>query len=194
MATYKNRTFARRIGQKALTFRIPVVVAGEVSYIHPDTFVGRWLVLSFVPALEKFDAQLWNRQGQELATRETALLLVPTETTILDLSKPLIREQPHYTIVSDPLNRLQRLYGGQTVQTAGRGRTFVIDPAGSLRFHHIHSGTEHGMSVLAEVLRVHQKIAAQMLQTNARKRIDPQETSIDSSIGSSNCSRFSLAT
>jgi len=112
MATFKSRIFVRRIGQKALTFRIPVIVADDVSYIHPDTFLGRWLVLSFVATLEHFDVQLWNRQGEKLAQHETALLLVPTETTVLDWSKPFIREQAQYTVVCDPLNRLQKLYGG----------------------------------------------------------------------------------
>lgn len=182
--TYKNRTFVRRIGQKALTFRIPVIVAGEVSCIHPDTFLGRWLVLSFVATLERFDVQLWNRQGKELAQRETALLLVPPETTALNLSKPRIQGQAHYTVVCDPLHRLQRLYGGQTAEAAGHGRTFVIDPAGSLRFHLTHSLTEQGMAILTKVLLVHQEIAAHGLETISRKRRD---------LNSSDCPRVSLA-
>lgn len=184
MMSHKNRTFVRRIGQKALTFRIPIIVAGEVSYIHPDTFLGRWVVLSFVAVLEHFEVQLWNRQGKELAQHETALLLAPIKAAVLGWSKPLIQEQAHYTVVCDPLYRLQRLYGGQTAETAGHGRTFVIDPAGSLRFHLTHSLTEQGMAILTKVLLVHQEIAAHGLETISRKRRD---------LNSSDCPRVSLA-
>jgi hypothetical protein len=36
----------RRIGEKAVTFRLPDVVDGEVAYIDPDEFMGQWVVLS----------------------------------------------------------------------------------------------------------------------------------------------------
>ncbi|MGQ0557574.1 MAG: hypothetical protein ACT4PN_16705 [Nitrospiraceae bacterium] len=184
----------RRIGQKALTFQLPVIVADKVSYVHPDTFLGRWLVLSFVTGLEHFDVQLWNRQGKKLAQRETTLLLAPTETRVLDWRKPLIQEQAYYTIVCDPLHRLQRLYGGRTgEEVEGRSRTFVIDPRGSLRFHLLHSITEQGMSVLTEVLRVHQEIATHGLRTIDSKQDDLHETPLESWNNSSDRSKFSLA-
>ncbi len=193
MTTFKSRTIVRRIGQKAWTFRIPVIVADEVSYIHPDTFLGRWLVLSFIAAVEHFEVQLWNQQGQELAQRDTALLLVPTEPTILDWSKPLIQKQTHYTVACDPLHRLQRLYGGRAEKAPGKGRTFVIDPRGALQFHLHHSVNGQGMSVLTEVLQVYQDIAAHGLPTIARSRHTLHETPTEGSMNSSDGLEFSLA-
>ena len=40
----------------------------------------------------------------------------------------------HFTIVGDPLGRLQRLYGGPTTHCSGRARTFLVDPEGILDF------------------------------------------------------------
>lgn len=193
MTTFKSRTIVRRIGQKAFTFRIPVIVADEVSYIHPDTFLGRWLVLSFIAAVEHFEVQLWNQQGQELAQRDTALLLVPTEPTVLDWSKPLIQKQTYYTVACDPLHRLQRLYGGRAEKAPRRGRTFVIDPRGTLQFHLLHSVTEQGMNVLSEVLRVYQEIAAHGLPTIGRSRHNLHETLTESLMNPSDGLKLSLA-
>lgn len=193
MATFKSRTFVRRIGQKALTFQLPVIVADTVSYIHPDTFLGRWLVLSFVTGLEHVDVQLWNRQGKELAQCEITLLLAPTEATVLDWRKPLPQEQAYYTIVCDPLRRLERLYGGRTREVTGHSRTFVIDPRGSLRFHFLHSITEQGMSVLTEVLRIHQDKVGHNVPAILKKQHDQEETPYKSSKNLSDCSNFLLA-
>jgi alkyl hydroperoxide reductase subunit AhpC len=193
MAAFRSRTFLRRIGQKALTFQLPVIVADKVSYVHPDTFLGRWLVLSFVTGLEHVDVQLWNRHGKELAQREITLLLAPTEATVLDWRKPLIQEQAYYTIVCDPLRRLERLYGGRTREVAGHSRTFVIDPKGSLRFHLLHSITEQGMSVLTEALRVHQERVGHNVPTIMKEQHDLQATPWESSKNLSNCSNILLA-
>ena len=77
-----DKRVVRRIGQKALTFRFPAVIDGEVSYVGPEEFLGQWLFLSFVQTFEKSDSLLWNRQGKELAKLGAALLIVPSETQI----------------------------------------------------------------------------------------------------------------
>ncbi|MBX3300954.1 MAG: redoxin domain-containing protein [Nitrospira sp.] len=153
---YKSGKIVRRIGQKALTFRFPAVVDGEVSYIGPKEFLGQWLVLSFVPALGESEIMLWNRHGQELAELGVALLLVPPEAQTLHGKQSFCTQHMHFVVAGDPMRRLQRLYGGPTTQSPGRGRTFLIDPDGLLRFHLVHSLTERGMGVLTELLQAYQ--------------------------------------
>ena len=62
-------------------------------------------------------------------------------------------ERVHFTIVGDPLGRLQRLYGNPTLLSSGRARTFLVDPDGWLRFHVVHSLSERGMGVIRELLQ-----------------------------------------
>lgn len=146
----------RRIGEQALTFRLPAVVDGEVTYIDPDEFLGQWVVLSFVPGLGQSDRVLWDEQGKDMEEFGAALLVVPLETQALYQARYLRSGRVHFTIVGDPLGRLQRLYGGPGVHSSGRGRTFLIDPDGALRFHLIHSLNERGMAALMELLQAFQ--------------------------------------
>jgi alkyl hydroperoxide reductase subunit AhpC len=146
----------RRIGEQALTFRIPAVVEGEVTYIDPDEFLGQWVVLSFVPGLGQSERALWDEQGKDMEEHGAALLLVPVETQALYLERSLRRGRVHFTIVGDPLGRLHRLYGGPTTHSSGRARTFLIDPGGILRFHLLHSLNERGMAALMELLQAFQ--------------------------------------
>lgn len=146
----------RRIGEQAFTFRLPAVVAGEVTYIDPDEFLGQWVVLSFVPGLGESDTVLWDEQGKDMKALGAALLVVPWETQALHQDRDLRAGRVHFTIVGDPLGRLQRLYGGSTTQSSGRGRTFLIDPDGTLRFHLVHSLSERGMATLMELLQAFQ--------------------------------------
>lgn len=124
-----------------------------MTYIDPDEFLGQWVVLSFVPGLGASDRVLWDRQGKELDVLGAAVLVVPLETQALYQPRSLRAGRAHFTIVGDPLGRLQRLYGGPTTQSSGRGRTFLVDPEGVLRFHLVHSLSERGMGVLTEVLQ-----------------------------------------
>ena len=167
--TYKTKKIVR-IGQKALTFRFPVVSDGAVSYVDPEAFMGLWLFLSFVPTLGNSDNMLLNHQGKKLAALGAALLIVPSERQALHRKRSLRFGHTHFTVVGDPLSRLQRLYGCSTTQSFGRGRTFLIDPAGSLRFHLVHSLTEQGMNVLTEVLRAYQDMAIQENSMQVRHR------------------------
>jgi len=146
----------RRIGEQALTFRVPAVVDGEVTYIDPDELLGQWVVLSFVPSLPQSDRVLWDEQGQDMEELGAALLLVPVETQSFYQERSLRDGRVHFTIVGDPLGRLQRLYGGPTSHSPRRARTFLIDPDGTLRFHLIHSLNERGMAALMELLQAFQ--------------------------------------
>lgn len=148
---HKVEETIRRIGQKALTFRFPAVLAGRMAYLVPEEFTGRWLVLSFVPGLRERETRLWNRQGKELAELGAVLLLVPSHWKRLhDIG--LV----HFAVAGDPLKRLHRLYGCPTELSVGRARTFLVDPKGILRFHLVHTLTKQGMEVLQELLRAHQ--------------------------------------
>ena len=58
--------------------------------------------------------------------------------------------------VGDPLGRLERLYGARALLSAGTARTFLIDPAGILRFHILHSVSGRGMGLISELLGTYQ--------------------------------------
>ena len=143
----------KRIGDKALTFRLPTIVDGALTFIDPDEFLGQWVVLSFVPALGEFDSALWNEQGKDMESLGAQLLVVPVETQPLHQQRSPRTERVHFRVVGDPLGRLKRLYGNPTLPSWGRGRTFLIDPDGLLRFHLVHSLSERGMGVLRELLQ-----------------------------------------
>ena len=136
--------------------RLPAVVGGEVIYIDPDGFLGQWVVLSFVPSLGQSDRVLWDEQGKDMEELGAALLVVPVEPKALHQEGDHSTGRVHFTIVGDPLERLQRLYGGPTTHCSGRARTFLVDPEGTLRFHLIHSLNERGMSALMEMLQAFQ--------------------------------------
>ena len=34
----------KRIGDRALTFRLPAIVDGGLTFIDPDEFLGQWVV------------------------------------------------------------------------------------------------------------------------------------------------------
>jgi len=131
-------------------------MAGRMMYLVPEEFRGRWLVLSFVPALEERDSRRWNRQGRELAERGAVLLLVPSEMRARDWKRLSGIGSMHFAVAGDPLKRLQRLYGGPAELSAGRARTFLVDPEGVLRFHLLHTLTKQGMDILKELLYAHQ--------------------------------------
>ncbi len=146
----------RRIGERAFTFRLPVVVAGEMTYIDPDEFLEQWVVLSFVPSLGQSDRVRWDEQGKDMEELGAVLLVVPIEPQALYQEGKHSIGRVHFTIVGDPQGRLQRLYGGPTTYSSGRARTFLIDPDGVLRFHLIHSLNDRGMAALRELLQAFQ--------------------------------------
>jgi alkyl hydroperoxide reductase subunit AhpC len=154
----------KRIGDKALTFRLPTIVDGALTFIDPDEFLGQWVVLSFVPTLGEFDSALWNEQGKDMESLGAQLLVVPVETQPLHQQRPPCTERVHFKIVGDPLGRLKRLYGNPTLPSVGRGRTFLIDPDGWLRFHLVHSLSERGMGVLRELLQACQDAEIAVLE------------------------------
>ena len=146
----------RRIGEQAFTFRLPVVVAGEMTYIDPDEFLGQWVALSFVPGLGESERGLWDEHGKDMEELGAAVLVVPLETQVLYQERYRRSGRVHFTIVGDPLGRLQRLYGGPATHSSGRARTFLIDPDGALRFHLIHSLNDRGTAALREMLQAFQ--------------------------------------
>jgi alkyl hydroperoxide reductase subunit AhpC len=143
----------RRIGEQAFTFRLPAVVGGEMTYIDPDEFLGQWVVLSFVPGIGETDRVFWDEQGKDMEELGAALLVALLETQALYQEGYHSTGRLHFTIVGDPLGRLQRLYGGPAIHSSGRARTFLIDPDGALRFHLIHSLNDRGMAALREMLQ-----------------------------------------
>lgn len=147
----------KHIGDKALTFRLPVIENGALTFMDPDEeFLGQWVVLSFLPGVGEVDWELWNKQGKHIESRGATLLVVPLKGQLFRQPSVLRTGREHFTIVGDPLRRLQRLYCHQSLSPSGQGRTFVIDPDGLLRFHLVHSLTDRGMGVITELLNTYQ--------------------------------------
>lgn len=144
----------KHVGERALPFRLPALDGRGMTLIDPDTFWGRWVVLSFVSGLQDSDAVLWDEQGKRMKGLGAPLLVVPVEANTLHETCHL--GAWHFRIVGDPLRRLERLYGGRRLLSAGRARTFLIDAAGILRFHVVHSISARGMGIVTELLETYQ--------------------------------------
>jgi alkyl hydroperoxide reductase subunit AhpC len=145
----------RHVGERALTFRLAAIDERGLTVIEPHAYMGRWVVLSFVPGVEESVAALWNEQGRHLKASGGALLLVLLGAKALHDTECRPGAE-HFTIVGDPLGRLERLYGARTLLSTGTARTFLIDPAGVLRFHLVHSLSERGMGLISELLETYQ--------------------------------------
>lgn len=145
----------KHVGERALTFRLAAVDEKGLTLIEPQDFLGRWVVLSFVAGLEGSDAVLWKEQGRHMKALGATLLLVPLEGKALHETECRPSGE-HFTIVGDPLGRLERLYGARALLSAGTARTFLIDPAGILRFHILHSVSGRGMGLISELLGTYQ--------------------------------------
>jgi alkyl hydroperoxide reductase subunit AhpC len=144
----------KRIGDQALPFRLPALGDDGFAFINPDALLGRWVVLSFVQGLNAGDSALWDDEGRCVRAFGATLLVVPSEAKTVH--RPQIHASSHhFTIVADPLGRLQRLYGGRTLLSSGTARTFLVDPGGRLRFHVVHSVSPRGMDMISEVLFSH---------------------------------------
>ena len=146
----------KRIGERALTFRLPMIVDGALAYSDPKQFEGQWVALCFIPHLGRVETDLLDRQGKDLEELGTALLVVPLESRAIERGRYIEFAMVHFVTVADLSGRLHRLYGGATTQSLGRGRSFLVDPDGLLRFHVTHSLSERGMAVVKEVVQVHQ--------------------------------------
>jgi hypothetical protein len=112
-------------------------------------------VLSFVSGIETSDAELWDEQGRHMIALGAAQLVVLLGVKALHQTQ-FRPGAEHFTVVADPLGRLERLYGSRTLLSIGRARTFLIDPAGYLRFHIVHTISEGGMGVIMELLGTYQ--------------------------------------
>lgn len=145
----------RHVGERALPFRLAALDDKGLTLIDPDTFLGRWVVLSFVSSLEESDSVLWKEQGRRMKELGASLLVAPLEAKTL-YQRRFHSGAAHFTMVGDPLGRLQRLYGARTLLSSGRARTFLVDPEGRLRFHVLHSLSAQGMGVITELLNSYQ--------------------------------------
>jgi len=146
----------KRIGEPALTFRLPAIVDGAMTSIDPGQFYGRWTALCFVPHLGRVEINLLNRQARDMEELGASLLVVSLETQALQRVERDRLGTLHFTLLGDPLGRLRRLYSGVTTQSWGRAQTFLIDPEGFLRFQSVHSLSERGMGILMELVQAHQ--------------------------------------
>jgi len=71
------------IGEKALTFRSPAVVNGELSYLKLEQYRGQWVAVSFVPCLGRIEAGLLDRYSTDVELLGATLLLVSANPIVL---------------------------------------------------------------------------------------------------------------
>jgi len=98
----------RRIGDRALPFRLPAVGERGLTLIDPSEFLGRWIVLSFVSALKESDADLWDEEGRLMQALGAALLVVPLEEESLHPKRFHAVGRTHFTIVGGRVARVER--------------------------------------------------------------------------------------
>ena len=73
----------RHVGERALPFRLAALDDKGLTLIYPVTFLGRWVVLSFVSSLEESDSVLWKEQGRRMKELGASLLVAPLEAKTL---------------------------------------------------------------------------------------------------------------
>ena len=110
----------KRIGEPALTFRLPAIIDGGLTSIDPAQLHGQWVALCFLPHLGRAEIDLLDRQGRAMEDLGASLLVVSLETQALQREESRRIGGVHFALVGDPLGRLRRLYSGVTIQSWGR--------------------------------------------------------------------------
>ena len=126
-----------------------------LTFIDPVEFLGRWVVLSFVPSLEEFDMDLWDAQGRNLQTFGAALLLVPLEARGLHSVVPFGRKRAFHDCWRSAGEAPASLWDSNAA-VLGTRTNISVDPDGRLRFHVLHSLSDRGMGVIMELLQAYQ--------------------------------------
>lgn len=145
---------------KPVSFRVPAVTAGTLSYLDSNTLRGQRLALAFLPTLRLPDVLLLEQHRASIREAGTILLgVAPLGCPFPPLSSALSTDI-QTPILSDPLGRLYRFLGVDPIHRYGRCRTFLIDEHSRVLFQLVHDLNDRGLSALREILRAYRKPAA----------------------------------
>lgn len=179
---------ALMVGESVPHFRASAVIGGTASEIPPERafrdvsltdFLGRWLVMIFYP----FDfspvcpTELvgFARHYKEFAEIDTEIIALSTDSTFSHLAwrrqDERLREIP-YLILADTAGVISSAFGVYNARAGVAQRaTFIVDPAGVLRYLVVHSDSV-GRSVV-ETQRVLEALQSNKLCPCGWKKGDP---------------------
>lgn len=128
-------------------------VRGQYMTLDSSSLSGRWLALCFPGSLHSAITASVNRQTDALSQEGVLMLIVLSDTRLFRLSDRQDLHQFTAPIVTDPLQRLHRMYGAQRHFPFSDLTTFVIGPDRILRFKFDHALTGMDCEILRAVLR-----------------------------------------
>ncbi len=143
-----------RIGHSTIPrMRVPALLKGQMILLDLSSLRGQWGIICCLPPFEFGEAVFLN-QYHRAVQKEGAMLLgmLPFADPFLDprLPKAKVLRIP---LLADPLERLRRLLGLDGRTFNNRCQSFVVDPQGVIRYHHIHQLHWRGLAFLMEILK-----------------------------------------
>jgi alkyl hydroperoxide reductase subunit AhpC len=155
-------------------FQVPALVERDLIYLDSRQFAGRWIALCFLPYVGLVEAAFLDHKAEAFGQVGAALLIVCSGARPLQRLWSDRTVKPRTPLLADPLGRLHRSFGVPVNRMPARCQTFLIDPAGVVRFPLIHDFTERGLSVLHEVVVLSQAqdtggLAARTCTLDSRK-------------------------
>ncbi|MEP6933942.1 MAG: redoxin domain-containing protein [Nitrospirota bacterium] len=146
----------KRDGIYALDFHGPALVGRQLTYLHGQQFVGRWVALCFLPYAGCLSVAEIDRHAARFQQVGARLLIVSSG------ARPLHRlwidqpEKPWTTVLADPSSRLHRVFGVAVVESSPQCRTFVIDGRGILRLRVSHDFVDSDLEAVRKVVGFNQ--------------------------------------
>ena len=138
----------KRQGMRALDFRAPALMGGELTYLRGTRYVNRVVALCFLPAARFVSAEMIERHTQRFEELNATLLIVDSGAHPLHRWWTDEREKPSTRVLTDLCGRLHRYFGVVDAEPLQRCHTFIIDRTGILRLRVSHDFVEHDMTVL----------------------------------------------
>lgn len=127
------------LGSRAPRMNSFAFVRGQYLTLDSSSFSGRWLALCFPGSLHSGITASVNRQTDALSQEGVLMLVVLSDTRLFRLSNRQNLHQFTAPILTDPLQRLHRLYRVQRHFPFSDPTTFVISPDRILRFKFDHT-------------------------------------------------------
>jgi len=142
-----------RIGHSTIQrMRVPAFLKGQMILFDLASVQGQWSIACRFPPFEFGEAIILNQFQRTVQNNGAVLLgLLPFDHLFLDtrLPKTKILRIP---LLSDPLQRLHRVFGLTEKPATNRYQSYVIDPKGVIRYHLVHQLNWRGFSFLVEIL------------------------------------------
>ncbi|SLM50125.1 protein of unknown function [Nitrospira japonica] len=122
-----------------LDFRAPALIGGQLTYLSGRQFVGRVVVICFLPDQGIIAAaETLDEQADRFRRIDVDLLIVGSDAC-LHYQVWHEREKRHRaTVLADPRRRLHRMFGVTASSAASRCATFLVDEDGIVRLRWRH--------------------------------------------------------